>query len=168
MPSHPVVSHGIIDELQLKNPVVGEAGIVSHPNFPIPIAPGVVVEFTAHLDSLFTQNSIVFDWNPIQVRPDKNFTISGWIRLRIQKEKVTLSGNQVPGNSCETANNGAGLHIYRLRIIAGRGVELYLDDQVQPACAIAPIGLPDNAPGSIAFTGLGWIVQVKAVGPPPQ
>jgi predicted nucleic acid-binding Zn ribbon protein len=166
IPTHPVTVHGVIDELKLVEPVIGKAGLVSHPNFPISLAPGVEVQFTANLDELFSQNSIVFDWNPIRIRPDKNFNLSGWIRLQIQKERVTLTTNQIIGNKCEKEIDGVQVHIYRVRIIGGRGVELYLDDQVQPSCSFASIGLPADAPGSIAFTGLGWIIQVKAVGPP--
>jgi uncharacterized Zn finger protein (UPF0148 family) len=140
----------------------GSGGVTSREY--IVIHPGVEIIFRGQLNQSYPQYKVIFDWDPLQYDRGPANQDPGVIHFELLKNKIILS-TQLTNSRCEKELDGVLTHTYRFRILEGQGLDLFLDeDDITPVCQIADIGLAP-VPGTITFTGLGWITSVKVTEP---
>ncbi len=137
----------------------GDAGVTSKEE--ISNLPGIKIEYEAQLNPSYPQYWMYFDWDPLQfVRGPENSepTI---VHLVVQKNKVLLQ-SPAANNSCNVILDGTTKHVYTLIFKAEKIVELIVDGNPQPGCAIDMGVIP--VPGRITFSGNGWVTRIKVSG----
>ncbi len=137
----------------------GDAGVTS--KVEISNSPGIKIELEAQLNPSYPQYWMYFDWDPLQfVRGPENSepTI---VHLVVQKNQVLLQ-SPAANNSCSVVLDGATKHVYTLIFRTEKIVELIVDGNPQPGCAIDMGVIP--VPGRITFSGNGWVTRIKVSG----
>ncbi len=161
----PTIDSGPGDSwLYLKDPAPGSGGVTTRPEFPVDNAPGAVYEFQAQLDPNYPQGMLIFDWDPPTYDRGPENRDPGLLRLEIQNARLALRG-RLTKSVCTHEIDGKIMHTYTLRVLNEQAVTLTLDGQAEPLCRLDSMGLAP-VPGSISFTGLGWITRVKIALPP--
>lgn len=161
----PTIDSGPGDSwLYLKDPAPGSGGVTTRPEFPVDNAPGAVYEFQAQLDPNYPQGMLIFDWDPPTYDRGPENRDPGLLRLEIQNARLVLRGRLTKA-VCAQEIDGKAMHTYTLQVLDGQAVDLTLDGQTQPLCHMDTMGLAP-VPGSISFTGLGWVTRVKIALPP--
>ena len=122
-----------------------------------------MIEFEAQLNNRFPRYVLVFDWDPEGRNRGPELLEPGVIHLEIRQEQLTLQ-TPITEEVCVQPINALEKHVYRLQVALNQGLDLYLDDAPAPVCQIASIGL-GPLPGSITFSGLGWVTRVKVLAP---
>ncbi|MFM8322431.1 MAG: zinc ribbon domain-containing protein [Chloroflexota bacterium] len=162
----PTIDRGPGDAwLYLKDPQPGSAGVTSRDAYPIYNLPGAVFEFQAALDPKFTSGMVIFDWDPDGATRGPDSRDPGLIHLEIRQKAVRLRA-PLTGENCTQEILGTQMHTFALHMLDSQGVALYIDNQPEPLCRIEFMGLAP-VPGSISFTGLGWVTSVMVNQPPP-
>lgn len=143
------------------------SGVTSRPEFGIYNLPGLVIEFSASLDPNYPASVILFDWDPRQFNRGPENVEPGLIHLEVHNSRMLL---ETPYSRlrCSADNRGSQNHIYRVQMTTTQGVEVYVDDQPTPLCQVEDMGLdPLPEPGTISFSGAGWVTYVKVTAPQP-
>lgn len=149
--------------LSLKAEVPTSAGATTRRDLPIVLEFGAVIEFEAQLNNRFPRYVLVFDWDPERMNRGPELLEPGVIHLEIRQEQLRLQ-TPITGEDCTQPINALEKHLYRLQVTSNQGLELYLNDNPAPICQITSIGL-GPLPGSITFSGLGWVTRVKILAP---
>jgi hypothetical protein len=137
----------------------GSAGATTRKE--IPNAPGFEIEFEAQLNTGYIQYPLFLDWDPTQfVRGPEN-TEPTVLHLAIQKNRLVL---QAPAadNTCQQESDGTVQHLYLLKFVSEKSVELYLDGGEQALCQL-DMGIKPVS-GRITFTGTGWVTRILVTG----
>lgn len=145
--------------LYLKALDPGQAGVTSRPDFVIPNAPGVAIEFDAQMDDKYSRAVLILDWDPLSFGRGPDNQDDGVIRLEIRVDQLKLF-SRATQETCEQSLTATAGHTYLLRLTEAQGVALYLDGAEQPVCQLASLDLAPQ-PGKISFSGLGWVSRVK-------
>jgi len=149
--------------LSLKAEVPTSAGATTRRDLAIVLDFGAVIEFEAQLNSRFSRYTLFFDWDPESRNRGPDLLEPGVIHLEIRQEQLKLQ-TPITEETCVQPVNALEKHLYRLQVTSNQGLELYLDDNPVPVCQITSIGL-GPLPGSITFSGLGWVTRVKVLAP---
>ncbi len=149
--------------LSLKAEASTSAGATTRRDLPIVLEVGTVIEFEAQLNNRFPRYVLVFDWDPEGRNRGPELLEPGVIHLEIRQEQLRLQ-TPITEEVCVQPINALEKHVYRLQVALNQGLDLYLDDAPAPVCQIASIGL-GPLPGSITFSGLGWVTRVKVLAP---
>jgi hypothetical protein len=119
---------------------------------------GVHITLQGQLNTTYPQFSLILDWDPIQVNRASGGQDAGIIHLEIHKDKAILK-TPLTNSTCTVTLDGVEPHTYRL-LIAGRGVELSVDQEASLACGSKDMGLAPTA-GKVSLTGVGWVTQIE-------
>jgi len=139
----------------------GSGGVTSRPE--IVTAPGTEIVFRGQLNESYPQYVMFFDWDPLHYRRGPDNQDPGVIHFELHRNRLEVFAPLTRGN-CEKELDGTAVHTYQMSIREGQSLELYIDGEPTPACQIADIGLAP-VPGTISFTGVGWVTEVRAIGP---
>jgi hypothetical protein len=135
----------------------GSGGVTSRTE--VPSDPGVEILFRGQLNESYPQYELFFDWDPLQYDRGPANKDPGVIHFELRRNQLILL-TPLTDEKCEVELDGTGTHTYRIRIFDGQSLELFIDaDETLPGCQITNIGLAP-VPGTISFTGVGWITHV--------
>lgn len=137
----------------------GSAGVTTR--MEIPKEAGLKIEFEAQLNPNYLQYPLFFDFDPMPFVRGPDNIASTALRLEIQKSRLILKA-PAPEVPCQKNLDGAFRHVYLLKFVTDKSVELYIDGTAEPLCQI---DLDQAAaPGRISFTGTGWVTQISVTG----
>ena len=139
----------------------GSGGVTSQPE--IVTAPGTEITFRGQLNESYPQYVMFFDWDPLHYRRGPDNQDPGVIHFELHRNRLVLFTPLTKAN-CEKELDGTTMYTYRMSIREGQSLDLYIDEELTPVCQIADIGLAP-VPGKISYTGVGWITEVRAIGP---
>jgi hypothetical protein len=129
----------------------------------VPNEPGVEIAFTAQLNPLYSQHMMVIDWDKIPFERVPESKEPGDIHLEIRNNKLILR-TPLTRDLCQLDWLGVASHTYRLKIVEGPGVELYVDEETLPLCKMASIGQTPTR-GRVSISGVGWVTYIIITGP---
>jgi len=139
----------------------GSGGVTSREQ--IFISPGAEIIFRGQLNDTFPQFKLLFDWDPLQfTRGPENQDLTV-LHFEILRNRIILH-TPLTNNRCEKDLEGTQTHTYRFVFLRGDSLDLFIDKEELPLCQISDIGdVP--VPGTITFTGVGWITYVQVIQP---
>lgn len=163
----PTIDRGFNDRwLSLRSEVLTSGGVTSGVAYRIVNGPGTVIEFEGQLDNRYLNYAILMDWDQEEIRRGSETLNPGMIRVEVRAEAVTLR-TLLTREACQAPVDAARSHTYRVEILEGQGVALYIDAAETPVCTIADMGIA-ALPGKVSFSGLGWVTRVKVMQRPVQ
>jgi hypothetical protein len=106
---------------------------------------------------------MVIDWDKIPFERVPESKEPGDIHLEIRNNKLILR-TPLTRDLCQLDWLGVASHTYRLKIVEGPGVELYVDEETLPLCKMASIGQTPTR-GRVSISGVGWVTYIIITGP---
>lgn len=164
-PSRPKISTGpgenFLELMAIGDP--GEAGITSRKQ--IPYTTGLDIQFIGQLKPGLTNQVMILDWDPSNVKRGPLSITPGVIHLEVYTDELIFGGQPDTADKCQLANDGYQQHSYRVVIEKNLGLALYIDGSQEPVCVLGP-AYSDSQPGFVTFTGAGWITKVQVTTTP--
>jgi len=158
----PNIERGFIDKfLNLVAQNSTSSGISSKADFPI--IPGLEIHFAARQIPTLSQYKMYFDLDRAQISREANGNEVGLLQLEIQKDKMTWMASNTD-EPCEALSDGTKVHNYRIVVLEGSGIALYLDNNLEPVCEFPNLGL-DPLSGRLSFRGMGSLSSVYVLAP---
>jgi hypothetical protein len=159
----PVIEQGFGDNyLSLKSPIAADAGVTSKAEFAL--EPDVEMNFRAQLQPGYSQYPLIFSWDPKQHVREPGNNEPGVLQVEISLDKVMIS-SALTSEQCVASIRGVDVHDYLLRIVGDNAVDLYVDGEAQPVCALTDIGMQAPIVGRITFRWMGLVSSVMVTSP---
>jgi len=140
----------------------GDAGITSRVE--IPNVPGLDIQFIGQLKDDLPGHVIILDWDPAGVERGPLSTLPGAIHLEIWRDRLVFGGASGESEPCQTEIVGIEQHSYRVVIEADQDLALFVDGTQDPVCVL-DTSTVEIEPGTLTFTGIGWITKVQVTAP---